>query len=132
MRLSRAIHIVSLCAALYGCASNHDLKEGSNAFGGGISVSEIEPGEYLITAQTNFSPVENYSTARSMWDEAAQKACAPNGYGEIESREYSYKHARNFIVIPYIVSVKTGSIRCVLEPINKSSQGDASKAGAPA
>ena len=133
MWLGRTLLIASFYMALYGCASNHDLRnDGFNAFGGGISIVEIEPGEYSITAQTNFSPVENFSTARTMWNEAAQKACAPNSYGEIESREYSFKHAPDFIVIPYIISVKTGSIRCVLEPVNTSSKRDASRAVAPA
>jgi hypothetical protein len=122
MRHCRTI-VIFIVLLVGACASNHNLNEdGFNALGGGISVSELEPGTYLITAQTNFAPVESFETASKMWHEAALSACEPNKYSELESREYSYKNGPDFIIIPYIISVKTGKAHCVLSPTNKHVQ----------
>ncbi len=107
---------------LSGCASKHNMQtSGPNYLGGGYDVQKINGNTYRIVVKTNFAPYENLSGARTMWEEQAKKSCGSSKYREENVKEYTYKHVPDFVIIPYIITVKLAHAICDELPLKSSS-----------
>ncbi len=58
-----------------GCASDHNLKDGRNAFGGGYQVTPVAKSIYYIYARTNAAVLPQENAARTMFVERAKATC---------------------------------------------------------
>lgn len=123
MNMLRIICVTISILILTSCASTHNIKEdGVNALGGGISVSEVNPGKFWIVAKTNFAAWENIEVAREMWKKSATKACMNGSFKEEKTKEYSYNQVPTLLnIVRYIISVKEGYALCENRPPNQDS-----------
>jgi len=76
------------CAAT---SENNLAEDPFNAIGGGggYLVREVEKGKFVIEGRTNGTFMADYDAAREMWEKQAKKAC-PNGYEEVDIKEYTF------------------------------------------
>jgi len=96
-----------------GCASSHNLAEGSNALGGGYFESKVADGVYQISVKTNWAPWVNTSAARSSWESRARALCRSDKFRQLEIRESHYDHIQPMVAgLRYIVTTRDGYAVC--------------------
>lgn len=72
--------------ALAGCASDHDLRDGKNAFGGGYQVTPVADSIYYIYARTNAAVAPQQSSAEKMFVQRATEACKSESVNFVKAR----------------------------------------------
>lgn len=105
----------AFCSILFvfvsGCTSYHNLKtDGENSLGGGFFDKKIADGFYKLTVKTNFSPFENYSSARSTWNKRAKELCNGSDFENINTTQHSYNLPAGRL---YVISQIDGYFICL-------------------
>ena len=110
--------IISLIASLgvvvlAGCASTHNLREGSGMFGGGVMHEEIKPGLFRVRSATNWAPWPNEGSASSAWIEESSKACRGKTWKELYTKVSTHDSGLPSMgILKYLVSEKNGYVLC--------------------
>jgi len=106
-------YLIILLSGLSACASNHDLKQGSNMLGGGYRQEELGAGLFYLYARSNHAPWANYEAARTTWRNGAEKACGSADYDELSVRETERDTGlQNSSGVRYLVTERTGYAKC--------------------
>ncbi len=110
----KRIVVLSFAALLTGCASTHDMSDGSSStWGGGHLVKKKGAQRYHIITKTNWAPWANYSDTRKMWAEQAEKHCGSKNYSEIKVKERVYEALPSpWLMAKYLITEKDGYALC--------------------